>query len=156
MAIISVAVQLASVTSDDMGGVSGQDSIIQAFVSTFDVSTGILFLFYHWNFLWSPDPGERTALRRWRFLHSHFEHHSEQIKISLRLSPLDFNSKVDRIGTLKYRQVCNELCIRGQSVTWTLLLKCCSNSSKRRHPRLAIVLTIRGGRLNSATTSAYS
>jgi hypothetical protein len=110
---------LASVTSDDLGGISGQDSIIQAFVSTFDVSTGLLFIFYHWNFLWSPAPGEVTALRRWRFLHSHIQDHSEQIKISLRLSPWDFNSKVDRVGTLKYRKVCNRPIFCHSCASWT-------------------------------------
>src|ERR1700753_721531 len=86
IALISIASQLATVASEDFGGLSGHDSILQAFVSTFDASTGLLFALAASHFLFKGTPIELFDLPRWRLLHSEPRDTHYQIKISYRPS----------------------------------------------------------------------
>lgn len=97
---LSLALQIVAIVSEDFCGVSGQDSIIQAFVATFDASTGILFSIAAFQFFFEREPWEALKMPRWRLLHSKLEDTHKQIRISFRESPWHLTRKADRIGRL--------------------------------------------------------
>ena len=108
-AVFNIAFQLITIASEDFGGLSGQDSIIQAFVATFDASTGLLFTLAACHFVFDRTPVELFNLPRWRLLHSRPGDTHEQIKINFRPSPWHLTQKVDRVGRL----YCKDLSVGG-------------------------------------------
>lgn len=113
----NVVLQFANVATDSLCGLSGQDSIVRASVTSLDSSAGLLFLWATLNFIYPPGRNSRFCLSRWALLHPTPADSSRRLKLSMRSSWLQITSttkRVARIKVLQVSQIRGALCSRSE------------------------------------------
>lgn len=100
--IVGVAVLMSQFflfATDSMAGLSGQDSIIRAGLSSLDTTAGLFFSCAIANLVLDPEHGQKYSLNRWRRNHSKITDRTTFMKISLRVKWHELQMK-KRVATL--------------------------------------------------------
>ncbi|KAH8703675.1 hypothetical protein BGW36DRAFT_355088 [Talaromyces proteolyticus] len=99
--VVYTIIQFLTPGAESVGGLSGNDSIFRASIACLDAPSGLLFIWAVSDFILHLDPNSRFRLARFGLLHMRDSHdRGTRLRISTRLSPLQFFSTSTRIAKL--------------------------------------------------------
>ncbi|CAD6592002.1 MAG: hypothetical protein ASARMPREDX12_005560 [Alectoria sarmentosa] len=100
IAVLTVALQFFVLSTDNLAGLSGADSIVRACLSSLDSSIGLILLDAIYTFVFEPPRDSRFRLKRLSLLHSQKEDLKEEIRLKIRPSWSRPFTNVTRIAVL--------------------------------------------------------
>lgn len=86
IAVLTVALQFFVLSTDNLAGLSGADSIVRACISSLDSSIGLILLEAIYTFVFEPPRDSRFRLKRLSLLHSQKEDLKQEIRLKIRPS----------------------------------------------------------------------
>ena len=106
IAVLTVALQFFVLSTDNLAGLSGADSIVRACISSLDSSIGLILLEAIYTFVFEPPRDSRFRLKRLSLLHSQKEDLKQEIRLKIRPSWSRPFTNVTRIAVLSSAPVC--------------------------------------------------
>lgn len=106
IAVLTVVFQFIVLSTDNLAGLSGADSIVRACISSLDSSIGLIILEAIYTFVFEPPRDSRFRLNRLSLLHSQEEDKKEEIRLKIRPSWSRPFTNVTRIAVLSSASVC--------------------------------------------------
>lgn len=84
VAVLTIALQFVVLSTDNLAGLSGADSIVRACLSSLDSSIGLMLLEAIYTFVYEPAHDSRLRLKRLSLLHSQEKDLKEEIRLKIR------------------------------------------------------------------------
>ena len=106
VAVLTIALQFVVLSTDNLAGLSGADSIVRACLSSLDSSIGLMLLEAIYTFVYKPAHDSRLRLKRLSLLHSQEKDLKEEIRLKIRPNWSRPFTNVTRIALLSTASVC--------------------------------------------------